>query len=114
MYFHLPRKAFAIKGRSYKHLRQFHRSSALDFNERTLINNIGHFLLLLFPFVDFLLQISDLLRDGVKPVTIAGPIGDRADECSVRIFKGLLAIVRRYQVKLLWTRLAVSSFLPAN
>ena len=51
-------------------LRQLRRPSALDLDEGVLLDDIRHLLLLLFALVDFLFEICDLLRYGIKAITV--------------------------------------------
>lgn len=65
------------------------RPPTLDFSEDVLLDNVRHFFLLLFALVHFLLEVSDLPRDGVKAVRIKGAIRDGSNERRVRVFEGL-------------------------
>lgn len=91
MYLDLSGETFAIQSRSDENLWKSQWPSSLDLLENVLLDNVSHFLLLLFTLVDLLLQISDLLRYGIKTMTIRGSIGDGTNERSIGVFKGLPA-----------------------
>ena len=75
MKFDFTGKALSIKRGSNEHFRQLDRSAPLDLNKDVLLNDVGHLLLLLFALVDFLLQICNLLRQGIKAVIVDGAVG---------------------------------------
>ena len=85
----LTRQSLAIQCGTNKHLRQFDRPAALNFDQDILLDDVRHFFLLLFALVHFLLEVSDLPRDGVKAVRIKGAIRDGSNERRVRVFEGL-------------------------
>jgi hypothetical protein len=70
MYLNFARQSLPIERWSDKNFRKFGWSPPLDFDKNVLLDDIGHFLLLLFSFVDLLLEFSDLLADGVETMAI--------------------------------------------
>lgn len=53
-------KTFTVKSWSDENFWEFNWSSAFNLNERALVDDVRHLLLLLFSFVNFLLQVGDL------------------------------------------------------
>lgn len=64
------RESLAVQRRADKDLRKLDRPATLDLRENILLNDIRHFLLLLLALVNLLLEIGDLLRDGVEAVLV--------------------------------------------
>jgi hypothetical protein len=76
MYLDLPRQSLAIQGRANKHFRKFDRSSALELDERILVDDVCHLLLLLLPFSNLLLQVRYLFGNGVETVAVGRPVSN--------------------------------------
>lgn len=72
----LSRKTLAVKRRTNEYLRQFGGTTALDLDKLILLDDVCKFLLLLLAFVDLLLQLRDLLGDGVEAVAIERSVCD--------------------------------------
>lgn len=85
----LPRETFAIQRGPHKRFRKFDRPAALDLLQSILLNHVSHLLLLLFAFVQLLLEIIDLFRERVETVAVGGPIADGANESGIRVLKWL-------------------------
>ena len=75
MDFDFSRQSFPVKRRSNEDLWKLGGPATFDLNKDVLLNDVGHLLLLLFALVDFLLQICNLLRQGIKAVIVDGAVG---------------------------------------
>lgn len=95
----LPRQPLSIQSRANKYFGKLNRSSALEFDERILIDDVCHLFFLLLPLRDLFLQVRYLFRNGVETMAIGGPVSDRPDESSIRVLKGLWLEVRTTPVR---------------
>ena len=68
--FDLARQPLPVRRRSDEDFRQLMRPPPLELNQRILLDNVCHLLLLLLAFVHFLLELGDLLVDRVKPMSV--------------------------------------------
>ena len=71
---YFSRESLAVQGGPHKHLRELRRTPALDLDQRVLLDDVGHLLLLLLALVDLLLQICYLFREVVEAMTVGGTI----------------------------------------
>lgn len=70
MYLDLAGKAFAIQRWSDENFRQLSRAPSFDFDQRVLLDDVRHLLLLLLAFVNLLLHVGYLLRDRIEAVPV--------------------------------------------
>lgn len=93
MKFDLPRQSLSVQGWANEHFRKPGRAPPLELDERILIDNARHLLLLLLPFRNLFLQVRYLFRNCVETVTICRPVSDRPDEGGIgvleRLWKGV-------------------------
>lgn len=76
MYLNFARKTFAVQRGPDEDLGQLGWTPPLDLNERVLLNDVGHLLLLLLALVHFLFQVRDLFRNRVEAVPICRTVRD--------------------------------------
>lgn len=70
MNLHLSSQTLAIQRRPHKCFSHLNRPAILEFNKVVLLDDVRHFLLLLFTLVGFLLQIGDLLVNVIEAMPI--------------------------------------------
>ena len=75
MDFDFSRQSFAVKRRSNEDLWKLGGPTTFDLNKDVLLDDVGHLLLLLFALIDFLLQICNLLCQGVEAMIVDGAVG---------------------------------------
>ena len=85
----LARESFTVKCGSHKDFRELEGSATLYLLKVVLFDDVCHLLLLSFTLRDLLLEIGDLLRNGIESATIRGAIRYGADEGGIGIFKRL-------------------------
>lgn len=89
MNFDLPRQTFSVQSWADEHFRKPDRASALEFDERILVDNARHLLLLLLSFRNLFLQVRYLFRNYVETVAICRSVRDRPNESGIRVLEGL-------------------------
>lgn len=70
MYLDLAGKAFAIQRWPDENFRQLSWAPSFDLDQRVLLDDVRHLLLLLLAFVNLLLHVGYLLRDRIEAVPV--------------------------------------------
>ena len=63
-------KPFAVRSWTNEDFGKLYWTPSSQFDKRVLLNDVCHLLLLLFALVDLLFKICDLLRYGIKAITV--------------------------------------------
>ena len=89
MYLDFTWQSFSVQRRTDEHFGQLGRTTALDLDERILLDDVSHLLFLLLTFVDLFLEIGDLFRNSIETTSIGRTVRDGADKRGIRVFEWL-------------------------
>jgi hypothetical protein len=82
-------QSFPVKSWSNECFLHLVWSPPFELNQRPLLNDVSHFLLLLFSLVCFLFQVGDLLDQGIESMTVWRAIRDGSDKRGIGILEWL-------------------------